>query len=92
MLLGIVLLQVGLGAAAWVTKFGFERTGYVAIADSIQQIGFRTAHTVVGIVVFMTAVVHAVRVLRVESFVRQGSPSLPVTYSSPFAATSGGAL
>lgn len=66
MLMVMVLLQVGLGGAAWVTKFGFGATGYVAVADSIQQVGFRTAHTVVGILVFMTSVVHAARVLRVD--------------------------
>ncbi len=65
MLLTIVLVQVSLGGAAWVTKFGFGTTGYVAVADSIQQIVFRTAHTVVGIVVFMTSVVHLVRTRRV---------------------------
>ena len=65
LLMGVVLLQVALGGAAWVTKFGFGRTGYVAVADSIQQIVFRTAHTVVGIVVFTASVVHAVRTQRV---------------------------
>ncbi|MCA9025628.1 MAG: COX15/CtaA family protein [Planctomycetaceae bacterium] len=65
LLLAIVLLQVSLGGAAWVTKFGFGMAGYVAVADSIQQIVFRTAHTVVGILVFMTAVVHVARTQRV---------------------------
>ncbi len=72
MLLAIVLLQVSLGGAAWVTKFGFGTTGYVAVADSIQQIFFRTAHTVVGIVVFMTSVVHLVRTQRVAWLARDG--------------------
>lgn len=77
-LLVIVLVQVSLGAAAWVTRFGLASVGYVAVADSIQQIAFRTAHTVVGIVVFMTAVVHVARVLRVEAVTR-GSENLPAT-------------
>lgn len=92
MLLGIVLLQVSLGGAAWVTKFGFGATGYVAVADSIQQIAFRTAHTVVGIVVFMMAVVHAVRVLRVEWVSRHRRRTFATAYSDSLAATTGGAL
>lgn len=90
-LLGLVLVQVTLGGAAWVTKFGFGMTGYVAVADSIQQIAFRTAHTVVGIVVFMTAVVHAVRVLRVATVGRQRQGMLTAAPSEALAAT-GGAL
>ena len=83
-LLAIVLVQIVLGGAAWVTKFGFGATGYVAVADSIQQITFRTAHTVVGIVVFMTAVVHAARVWRVAHLqqprsVPTASPSMPLS-------------
>ncbi len=64
MLLLAVLGQVLLGGAAWVMKFGFGPLGYVAVADSIQQIAFRTAHTVWGIVVVMTSAVHAVRAQR----------------------------
>lgn len=66
-LLAAVLAQVGLGAAAWITRWGFSQTGYVATADSIEQVGFRSAHMVFGIVVYATAVVHLVRVLRVSS-------------------------
>ncbi len=65
MLLVAVLGQVLLGGAAWVMKFGFAPAGYVAVADSIQQIAFRTAHTVWGIVVVMTSVVHLARAHRV---------------------------
>lgn len=67
LLLVVALLQVALGACAWVVKYGFATTGFVATADSIQQVVFRTAHTVVGILLFMTAVVHFVRVLRVDA-------------------------
>ena len=48
-------------------KYGFPSAGYVAVADSIHQVFARTAHTVLGILLFMTAVVHAVRVLRVDA-------------------------
>lgn len=66
-LLLIALGQVGLGAGAWVLKFGFATTGYVAISDSIQQVTLRTAHTVWGIVTFQAAVVHLLKVFRVSS-------------------------
>ena len=67
LLLVVALVQVSLGGCAWVAKYGFASAGYVAIADSIIQVFARTAHTVVGILLFMTAVVHAVRVLRVDA-------------------------
>lgn len=67
LLLAATLVQVALGGGAWVTKFGFATYGYVAVADSIQQVTLRTAHTVVGMLVFMTAVVHVVRVFRVDA-------------------------
>ncbi len=87
LLLGCVLLQVLLGGAAWVTRFGYGPAGYVAVADSIQQIVFRTAHTVLGIVVYMTAVVHLMRVLRVNDGNRD--IALPATRYS-WSGTTGG--
>ncbi|QDT56733.1 Heme A synthase [Caulifigura coniformis] len=60
--LALGLLQVSLGIGAWVTKFGFAAAGYVAVADSIVQVASRSAHTVIGILLVMTAVVHAFRV------------------------------
>lgn len=77
LLLGVALLQVALGAAAWVYKYGFAPTGYVAVADSIGQVATRTAHTVVGILVLMTASVHATRVLRVDAVSRPANGVLP---------------
>jgi cytochrome c oxidase assembly protein subunit 15 len=67
LLLAATVAQVALGAGAWITKFGLATLGYVAVADSIQQVTLRTAHTVVGMLVFMTAVVHAMRVFRVDA-------------------------
>lgn len=90
LLLAIVLVQVALGGAAWITKFGFGTTGYVAVADSIQQIVFRTAHTVVGILVFMTAVVHAARVLRVSYVTRdRRAPATRPTFTASLTAAGG---
>jgi cytochrome c oxidase assembly protein subunit 15 len=60
----IGLLQVSLGIGAWITKFGLAAAGYVAVADSITQVATRSAHTVIGILLVMTAVVHALRTCR----------------------------
>lgn len=66
-LFAIASMQVVLGAGAWVLKWGFVSTGYVATADSIAQVLHRTAHAIVGMVTMAAAVVHLVRVLRVSS-------------------------
>lgn len=67
-LLLITLGQVGLGGGAWVLRFGFTPTGFVAVSDSIQQVGMRTAHTVWGIITFQFAILHLLRVFRVAAF------------------------
>lgn len=77
LLMAATLVQVGLGLATWVFKFGYTPTGYVAVADSIQQVALRTTHTVWGIVVFMTAVVHCLKVFRVAA-VTQARPIEPI--------------
>jgi heme a synthase len=64
-LLLVGLVQVSLGAASWITKFGLASFGYVAVADSIVQVASRSTHTVVGVLLVMTSVVHALRVARV---------------------------
>ena len=69
-LLAAVLAQIALGAGAWVAKWGFASTGYVATADSIGQVAVRSLHMVFGILVFASAVVHVVRVLRTASVSR----------------------
>lgn len=63
----VVLLQVLLGGATWVAKWGFAPWGLTATADSISQVTHRTAHMVLGVFVFASAVVHAVRVFRVAT-------------------------
>jgi cytochrome c oxidase assembly protein subunit 15 len=77
LLLVATTAQVALGGGTWVAKWGFAWTGYVAVADSIQQVALRTAHAVAGMVVFMTAVVHAVRVFRVDSVALECGDSSP---------------
>lgn len=59
-----LLLQVCLGLATWVMKFGFTPTGYVAIVNSTPQIVLRTAHTVSGMMLLASAVVLKLKVFR----------------------------
>ncbi len=66
LLLGLVLIQVVLGAGSWVTKFGFTPLGYVTVKDSIVQIVMRTSHTVVGMLLLMTSVNLSLRVSRLN--------------------------
>ncbi len=78
LLLLIGLGQVCLGLGAWVMRFGFAPTGFVAVSDSIQQVTLRTAHTVWGIVTFQTAFVHFLKVYRV-GLVSKFASSEPLT-------------
>jgi heme a synthase len=81
-LLGLIALcQGALGAAAWVTKFGFPSIGYVAVQRSPLQIAVRTSHTVVGMLLLMTSVIFLVRVLRVAATLR--AAARPVELSLP---------
>jgi cytochrome c oxidase assembly protein subunit 15 len=73
-LLAAVLFQVVLGAGTWVHKWGFAPTGYVATADSIGAVAMRSVHMVFGVLVFASAVVHTVRVLRVASLAKSAEP------------------
>lgn len=69
-LLAAVIAQIALGAGAWIARWGYSSTGYVATADSIGQVAVRSLHMVFGILVFASAVVHLVRVLRGASVSR----------------------
>ncbi len=85
------LLQVSLGAGAWITKFGLAMAGYVAVADSIVQVTTRSAHTVVGILLVMTTVVHALRTCRIEAVRESSGRFLPPTTvkATPLLSTGG---
>ena len=61
----IVFGQVALGLCAWAMKYGIPSMGIVGIADSVQQVLFRTAHMVWGTVTIMAIVLHGLRVFRV---------------------------
>lgn len=82
-LLGVASLQVALGLATWVLKYGFAATGYVAVADSTQQVIVRTVHMVWGVITLMTAVVHTVKVYRVAAVSpATAEPTLEIRRSS----------
>jgi len=94
-LLFMTLGQIALGGFAWVLKYGIASTGYIAVADSIQQVGMRTAHTVWGCLLFMSAVVHCLKVFRtstVSEFATEPALTIKQTSSSQSSVllTSGG--
>jgi cytochrome c oxidase assembly protein subunit 15 len=76
-LAGLTIVQLALGAGAWVTRFGFG--DYVAIYRSNVQIAFRTAHVLTGMLLFATGVVLAVRILRVTAPRTAGSAAVRTT-------------
>ncbi|MFM9965027.1 MAG: COX15/CtaA family protein [Planctomycetaceae bacterium] len=61
-----LLVQLMLGAGAWVTRFGYPPAGYVAVQQAPEQILFRTSHAVAAMFVLMMSVQLAVRVLRLS--------------------------
>lgn len=93
-LAGMVLLQLMLGAGAWVTKYGFG--DYVAVHGSLVQVVLRTSHVVVGMLLLMTSVVLTVQTLHLlhESFGNNGpaqtTAALPSGWSSPSSTFPGG--
>ena len=70
-LAGVLLLQLGLGAAAWVTRFGWPDANYVAVQGAPLQIAMRTTHAVTGQLLLLASVTLAIRVLRLEWLTRR---------------------
>ena len=68
----LLLVQIGLGAVAWVAKFGFAATGYVAVQGSLLQTWTRSVHAVAAGLLVMTAVVYGSRLFQVVAR-QQGS-------------------
>ena len=62
LLIALVVIQFSLGVSAFVTKFGWAQSGYVAVYGSMAQIVIRTSHTIVGMLLFVTSVNISVRV------------------------------
>jgi hypothetical protein len=63
----LLAVQASLGAGAWVTKWGFPPLGYVAVHGTAVQIGVRSSHTVVGMLLLMTSIGLALRVYRLDA-------------------------
>ncbi len=66
-LLAVLLIQLMLGAGAWVTRFGYPPLGYVAVQQAPEQIVIRSLHTVVAMFALLASVQLAARVLRLHS-------------------------
>lgn len=62
-----ILAQVGLGFAAWFSKYGIPSLGYVATADSIGQVSLRTGHMVWGTITLLSLVAYALKLGRVAA-------------------------
>jgi len=66
-LLLFVAFQIGLGSCTWVTKYGFPPAGFVAVSHSTEQVLFRTAHTIFGMLLLAFSVLQALVCFRVSS-------------------------
>ena len=65
--LGIaVLLQVGIGLATYVTKYGYPPIGYLAVAGSYDQVFMRTLHMMSGTIVMAVATQLLIHVWRAK--------------------------
>lgn len=76
-----VLVQLALGAGAWVTKFGFGE--YVATYGSPLQVAVRTAHVLTGMLLFAATVVMTLRVSRLHWIGSAGSRLNPANEQLP---------
>jgi cytochrome c oxidase assembly protein subunit 15 len=65
-MLFFLLAQAALGAGAWVTKYGFATTGYVAVQGTSLQLALRSSHTVVGMLLLLSSAVLVLRVARLS--------------------------
>lgn len=81
-ILGLIGLQLALGAGAWITRFGFTPTGYVATARSLEQTWMRTSHTIVGMLLFAASVIAVGRAARVAALVGRSEVVPQVTHGS----------
>lgn len=59
MMIVALMLQVALGAGSFVTKFGLQQIGYVAVSGSLSQTVTCSMHTVVGMFLLSSSVVGA---------------------------------
>ena len=73
-ILGALLIQLGLGAGAWVMKLNVPGLGWVAATGSPASVVFRSMHTVGGILLLTSSVLAAVHVVRQMSWYTGTSP------------------
>jgi hypothetical protein len=71
LLLVVILAQLALGVAAWISRFGWPQTGYVAVQGAPLQVVLRTGHAVTGLLLFVIAVTLALRVARLDWLARR---------------------
>ncbi|MEZ5941001.1 MAG: COX15/CtaA family protein [Planctomycetaceae bacterium] len=83
MLVILTTTQVLLGLVAWLFKYGFAPWGFVPVMNSLEQLLARTVHSMFGILVFATSVVHALRVFRLAHLSQTATESSPVLFASP---------
>jgi cytochrome c oxidase assembly protein subunit 15 len=69
-----LLLQLGLGIGAWLTKLNVPSLGWVASTGSLASVVFRSMHTIGGMLLLTTAVLAAVHVVRQLSWNSVPSP------------------
>lgn len=65
-LIVVLLVQLSLGAGAWVTRFGYPPIGYVAVQQAPEQIVIRSLHTVAAMFALLASVQLTARVLRLR--------------------------
>lgn len=79
LLLVLTVLQIGLGLATFITKFGLKAAGWVAVAGTTLQTAIRSGHTIVGMILLMTATIVLLRAFRLgqvwtDRHLNSGSP------------------
>jgi cytochrome c oxidase assembly protein subunit 15 len=72
--LGALLIQLGLGAGAWLTKLNVPALGWVASTGSPASVVFRSTHTIGGMLLLTSSVLAAVHVARRFSWQSVSSP------------------
>lgn len=64
LILGALLLQLGLGVGAWLTKLNVPALGWVASTGSLSSVIFRSLHTIGGMFLLTSGVLASVHVAR----------------------------
>ena len=73
-ILGALLIQIGLGVGAWLTKLNVPALGWVASTGSPASIVFRSMHTIGGILLLTSSVLASLHVAGRFSWQSVSSP------------------